>query len=176
MSAILIVLNVTENLALHSESPSLFFYSYCTKTPFDLRLRKELVVMKLAILCICPSIILELVVHIAIFVKQTKIESRATVFEIRDGRLVSQQRHQRNVVSVVGHFAAFLVSIAQILGLFTGFYFLSISDETAVMLRDLTAFFIPSYVFCIYPLIETLLSQNLRDSFITMSWRPVIFQ
>ena len=82
---------------------------------------------------------------------------------------------QRNVVSVFGHFAAFLMSIAQILGLFTGFYFLSISDETAVVMRDLTAFFIPSYVFCVYPLIETLLSENLRESFVTMSWRPVVF-
>ena len=83
---------------------------------------------------------------------------------------------QRNVVSVFGHFAAFLMSIAQILGLFTGFYFLSISDETAVVMRDLTAFFIPSYVFCVYPLMETLLSENLRESFARMSWRPVVFQ
>ena len=94
VSALLMFLNVAENLVLHAERPSLFFYSYCAKTPFDSELLRELVVMKLAILCIFPSLFLELFVHVAIFVKQTKIESRATVFELRGGRLVSRQRHQ----------------------------------------------------------------------------------
>ena len=95
---------------------------------------------------------------------------------MRGGRLVSRQRHQRNVVSVFGHFVNFVFSLVQSLGLFTGFYFLSGSDETAAMIRDLTAFFIPSYLFCVCPLIETLLSENLRESLLTISWRPIIFQ
>ena len=175
VAAILNALNVTENFVLHTESPFLSFYSYCAKTPFHSQHVKDLVIMKLIILIISLSLFLELLAYIAIFIKQTKIESQATVYEVRGGRLVSRQRHQRNVVSVFGHFVNFIISIIQSLGLFTGFYFLSGSDETAAMIRDLTAFFIPSYLFCIYPVIEMLLSENLRESLLSMSWWPIIF-
>ena len=36
--------------------------------------------------------------HLSILVKQTRIESRATVYIVKNDRLVSRMRHQRNVI------------------------------------------------------------------------------
>ena len=36
--------------------------------------------------------------HLCILVKQTRIESRATVYIVKNDRLVSRMRHQRNVI------------------------------------------------------------------------------
>ena len=165
-----------ENWAKHSQSPVLAFYSYCSKTTFEPEIAREMLFMKVETVWFTVSFFLEFVTHISIFIKQTEIESRATVFELRGGRLVSKQRHQRNIVSMIGHFVQCLLNIVLKIGLFTGFNFLSLDDKTSTMIRDLTAFFIPSYFFCIYPVIETFLSENLRGSLFMVSWRPRVFQ
>ena len=54
----------------------------------------DLVMLNLFMWCIVPSLVAELCVHVAVLVKQTRIESRATVYVVKNNVLVSRQRHQ----------------------------------------------------------------------------------
>ena len=94
---------------------------------------------------------------------------RATVFEVRDNQLVpNHQRHQRNVVSALGHFLSFATCMVQ-LGLWIpAYYFLS--DGPLMNLRSLNTFLMPSFNFCVYPLIQTLFSENVRNSLFSLNW------
>ena len=163
LSAILIVLQIGENFVRFSDRPVLFYYSYCAKTPFPAEVVGDLAVFKLMMLCTVPVLIGEMCCHIAIFAKQWQIESRATVYVIKNNRLVSRQRHHRNVVSATGHVVSFVVSIAETTLLIKAFYFLSDSEETFVMIRNINMFLIPSIYFVVYPFIQTIFSDTLRD-------------
>ena len=164
LSAILIVLQIGENFVRFSDRPVLFYYSYCAKTPFPAEVVGDLAVFKLMMLCTVPVLIGEMCCHIAIFAKQWQIEARATVYVIKNNRLVSRQRHHRNVVSATGHVVSFVVSIAETTLLIKAFYFLSDSEETFVMIRNINMFLIPSIYFVVYPFIQTIFSDTLRDS------------
>ena len=97
-------------------------------------------------------------------VKQTRIESRATVHEVKDNRLVSRQRHQRNVISAFGHFASFLLNLTNTLLMIPNFY-----GQEGNNLHVLFAFFVPSFNFFLTPLIETVCTESLRQSLFAMS-------
>ena len=49
--------------------------------------------------CMMLSLFAELCVHVAIFVKKTKIETRAEVYEIRGERIISRQAHSVEPIS-----------------------------------------------------------------------------
>ena len=95
LSAVLIGLQIGENFVRFSDSPVLFYYSFCAKTTFPMKDIDDLVVFKLLMLCTIPVLIGEMCCHIAILVKQWQIESKATVYIIKNNRRVSRQRHRR---------------------------------------------------------------------------------
>ena len=65
-------------------------YSYCSKTPYLTEIFSDQLFPKLSMGCMMLSLFAELCVHMAIFVKKTKIENRAEVFEINGTRIVSR--------------------------------------------------------------------------------------
>ena len=76
-------------------------------------------------------------------------------------------RHIRNVVSALGHFASFLVSMAHLL-LIPALYLLSYTENASgapLAVCQLVAFFFPSINFLVYPFIETMFLENLRNNF-----------
>ena len=84
-------------------------------------------------------------------------------------------RHLRNVVSALGHFASFIVSMAHLL-LIPTIYLLSGGggeDVSGPMeICQLIAFFFPSINLLVYPFIETIFSENLRNNFVELiRWR-----
>ena len=101
------------------------------------------------------------------YLLSSQIESRAQVFEIRGNRLVGRMRHQRNVVSVLGHFVTFAVSISTHIFLMSGLYLVSDNDELK-RLQNLFYFCLTCIIFCVNPLIETMFSDTLRDSLFKM--------
>ena len=70
----------------------------------------------------------------------------------------------RNVVSWSGHLVSFMVSIAETTLLIKAFYFLSDSEETFIVMRNVNMFLIPSIYFVVYPFIQTIFSDTLRGS------------
>ena len=79
-------------------------------------------------------------------------------------------RHIRNVVSALGHFASFLVSMAHLL-LIPTLYFLSHTENASgapMAICQFIAFFFPSINFLVYPFIETVFSENLRNNFLEL--------
>ena len=112
------------------------------------------------------SLIAESCCQILIYVKKITIESRAQVFEMRGNQLVSHMRHQRNVVSIWGHFLTFSVILGRYMVFVTAFYL--VTDETMlVTIQGLFFFMEPCIVFFLCPLIETVTSSTLRDSLFT---------
>ena len=98
--------------------------------------------------------------HCSYIELNSRIEARATVYEVmKDNRLVSRQRHQRNVISAFGHFASFLLNLANNLLMIPAGY----GSERGTYFA-LFAFFIPSTNFFLTPLIETACSESLRRS------------
>ena len=76
---------------------SKILYSYCAGTDFYPSLSNDLVMFKVFAACTVPSLVAEMLIHVAIFVKQREIEKRANVYEIRGDQLVARQRHQGSV-------------------------------------------------------------------------------
>ena len=74
--------------------------------------------------------------------------------------------------SAIGHFASFVVSCSETTLLYLALYFFPVTEETLLVFQNLITFFFPSMNFVIYPLIETLCSQNLRDTLLQWRWRP----
>ena len=136
----------------------MFGFSYCAKTPFPTHLSDELKVFSLYLCISFPCLVAELCTHIVILVKQTRIEARATVYEVKNNQLISRQRHQRNVVSAFVHFVVFLLNLAYNLLMIPAGYN---SERNAY---SLIVFCIPSYNFFIIPFIETMCAENLRKS------------
>ena len=136
-----------------------FGSSYCAKTPLPTHLSDELYVLSVYLCISIPCLVAELCTHIVILVKQTRIEARATVYEVKkNNQLVSRQRHQRNVVSAFGHFVSFLLNLAHILLMIPAGYDLERNYYA------LFAFFTPSFNFFLAPLIETVCTESLRKS------------
>ena len=66
---------------------NLSYISYCALAPFTTEDMTQLVTFKVAWLgCFIPSLVIELCVYVAIFVKQRAVESRATEVIIKNNR------------------------------------------------------------------------------------------
>ena len=107
--------------------------------------------------------------YAAIFIKQLILEAQSNVHIERNIQVVSRGRHQRNVISAIGHFVSFIVSCSETTLLYLALYFFPVTEKTLVTLQNLITFFFPCMNFVIYPLIETMCSQNLRDTL--LQWR-----
>ena len=164
LSGILTTLHIIEGYFRFPDNPMIFFYSFCKKTSFPSDMINEIIVFKIYVtIFMIPSLIAEMCSHITILVKQTRIENKATVYMVKNGRRISRQRHHRNVVSAVGHFLSFVLNLFEtFLHINALFFFFDM--ETVTIIRNLNFFFLPSIKFAIYPLVETLFSETLRDS------------
>ena len=107
--------------------------------------------------------------YAAIFVKQLILEAQSNVHIERNIQVVSRGRHQRNVISAMGHFVSFVVSCSETTLLYLALYFFPVTKKTLVTLQNLITFFFPCMNFVLYPLIETMCSQNLRDTLLQWS-------
>ena len=163
LGAIISTILLFENSA--QDNSFAFFFSYCRKTSFVPEMFSKLIVPNSLMLMTTVSMICESLAHILIFSKKTSIESRAQVYEIRGNRLVCEMRHQRNVVSVLGHFFSFSISLIQVIILAVGIYTL---EESILTVAKLMAFHLPCIKFFVHPLIETLSTHNLRQSMLSM--------
>ena len=76
-------------------------------------------------------------------------------------------RHQRNVVSALGHFLTFTVCITLHMLTMYGFVIFP-GNVMSIETRSWWFFVAPCIHFCVCPLIETLSSKTLRDSL--LSW------
>ena len=92
LASLLTTCTMAENFVFNSDKPMLFFYSYCSKTPYDTDIFSNQIVPTLSMCCMMLSLFAELCVHMAIFIKKTKIETRAEVYEFRGARIVSRYR------------------------------------------------------------------------------------
>ena len=155
--------HMVENIVY--EKSYLFHYSYCGKTEFSPEIVYNLFITNSCMCLTTLSIFSEFLAHIWILVMQTNIESRAQVYEIRGNRLVCQMRNQRNVVSALGHFLSFAVSITQRIIFTVALY--AIEDDTVVMLARLLMFLLPCINFFVHPFIETMSTYNLHHSLFT---------
>ena len=165
LSGSFITLHMFESFVVYYDNPMLFYCSFCAKSPFPPELVDDVVIFKIfLILFITPSLIAEMCTHVAVFVKQTRIENRATVYIVKNDQRVSRQRHHRNVISAAGHFASFAVSMVETFLLIHAFYFMADMEKVKVV-RNVNMFLIPSINFFLYPLIETVFSESLRESF-----------
>ena len=164
-------LHMLENILYDNDY--LFHYSYCGKTSFAPKIVYNLIIGNICMILTTLSITGELIAHMFIYVRQTKIENRAQVYEIRGNHLVCQMRHQRNVISALGHFFSFAVSMTQrIIFAISLYYF---EDDTIVVLARLSFFLLPCINFCVHPLIETISSHDLRGSIFTCLFCLLIF-
>ena len=108
------------------------------------------------------SLIAELCCHIVIYKKKTNIESRAQVYEVRGNKIVSQMRHQRNVVSILGHFLTFSIIFGHYI-IFASAYFI-VPETLLLRIQCILHFLDPCLIFFLCPLIETMSSGTLRDN------------
>ena len=108
-----------------------------------------------------PDLVLYLVWRSKIFVSVATLAKAHDTAEIR--------RHLRNVVSALGHFASFIVSMAHLL-LIPAIYLLIDGENVSgpLAMCRLIAFLFPSINFFVYPFIETMFSENLRTNFIQL--------
>ena len=161
LSGLIITLHIIENLVLLSNNPMLFHYSFCKKTPFSSDLFVNVNIMKIFMaIVMIPSMIVEMCFHIAVLVKQTRIENNASVYIVKNDQRVSRHRHQRNVISAMGHFLSFALRMLEVSLMIHTSFFIDFPIHWT-----LNMFFIPSINFFIYPFIETLFSDNLRGGF-----------
>ena len=164
LGGIFTTLHMVENIVY--DKSYLFHYSYCGKTLFSQEIVYTLFITNSCACLTTISIFSEFLAHIWILVKQTNIESRAQVYEIRGNRLVCQQRHQRNVVSAFGHFFSFAVSMTQRLIFSIAIY--SNEEDTVVILARVSFFLLPCINFFVHPFIETMSTHNLRESLFSL--------
>ena len=165
LSGLLTSLHILEGLVFYSDSPLLFFYRFCRKTSFPSdKINEKAQVFKVHVtLFMVPSLLGELCCHIAALYKQTRIENKATVYLVKNNQLVTRHRHHRNVISLAGHCLSFALNLLETFLHINALYFL-FDFETVTMIRNLNFFFIPSIIFTVHPLIETLFSETLREN------------
>ena len=165
ITALILALHTGENLILHGDHPLMFYFSYCAKTPFPFPLLKDMIMFSFYVTIVTiMSLVTILLIYIFIFIKLSQLQSSATLYfvsPVPDTRF----RHQRNVVSAKGHFISFLVTLfATTLILASAFgivYNLDLSNKSIV---ELGVFLLPSVSFVVNPLVETMFSDNLRES------------
>ena len=174
LSAALVIFLLAENILFHYDEHLFFHYRYCSNMPIsfkDMSKFGDLFTCRLFTFLSVLSLITELYCHILIYKKKTIIESRAQgeqVYEIRGSQLVSRMRHQRNVVSILGHTLTFSVIFGRNLVFVTTYYL--VTDETLLLrMHSIMQFMDPCIVFCICPFIENLSSSTLRDSLFSFS-------
>ena len=169
LSVKLVIFLSAENILFHYEDYMCFHYRYCANMPMPVSFLSKipnLFTIKIATFLGVFSLLAELCCQILIYVKKTKIESRAQVYEMRGNQLVSHMRHQRNVVSILGHSLTFSVIFGRYLVFVTTYYI--VTDKTLLInIQGLFFFMDPCLVFFICPLIETVTSSTLRDSLFT---------
>ena len=168
MTCIACTIQQCEGLYRSPDAPLLIFHSYCAKTAFPIeRVMNELIFAKVYGLITILSRVAELVIYIVIFMRQTEIESRASIACIKGDEPVSVRRHQRNVVSVMGHFVSFLLGMVHLL--LPPIIYLCVGESGGpglIMMSDFIIFIFPSMNILVYPLVEILFSENLRMNFI----------
>ena len=152
--------HMVENIVY--DNSYLFHYSYCGKTSFSPEIVYNLFITNSCMVLTTISIFSEFLTHIWILVKQTSIEAKAQVYEIRGNQLVCQMRHQRNVASALGHFFSFTVSVTQRIIFTISLY--ALKDDTVVLLARISFFLLPCINFLVHPFIETMSTHNLRQS------------
>ena len=152
--------HMVENIVY--DNSYLFHYSYCGKTSFTPEIVYNLFITNSCMFLTTMSIFSEFFTHIWILVKQTSIEAKAQVYEIRGNQLVCQMRHQRNVVSALGHFFSFTVSVTQRIIFTISLY--ALKDDTVILLARISFFLLPCINFFVHPFIETMSTHNLRQS------------
>ena len=165
MAGLLVTFYLAENI-LHAVyfGEGLFLHgNYCSNKPFSMTAHSALISLRVAISVAMISLIVEFFCQVAIFVKRTKIELKAEVYEVRGQVIVSRMRHQRNVVNVLGHLLTFLLHFGQHLSMAIGVYLFT--DGSLLEKIQCSFFFlVPCIYFVNYPLIETLSSDNLRET------------
>ena len=145
----------------------LFHKSYCANEPFSITGHSAMISLNAGISLAMISLSLELFCQLAIFVKRTKIELKAEVYEVRGQVIVSRMRHQRNVVNVLGHLLTFLLHFGQHL-YFAICMHLHTDGSLFELIQCSFFFLVPCVYFVVYPLIETLSSDNLRKSLFSL--------
>ena len=147
----------------------LFYHeNYCANKPFSLTDAGALISTRVGISVVMISLFLELFCQLAIFVKRTKIELKAEVYEIRGQVVVSRMRHQRNVVNVLGHLLTFILQFGQHISLAIGVILITDGSQFE-KIQSSFFFLVPCIYFVVYPLIETLSSDNLRETLFSFS-------
>ena len=165
ITALILALHTGENIILHGDHPLMFYFSYCAKTPFPFPVLKNMVMLSFYVsVSAILSLVTILLIYIFIFFKLYQLQSSATLhFEFPAP--ATRFRHQRHVVSAKGHFLSFLVTLfatTLILALAYGIvYNLDSSNKNVV---ELSIFLLPSVGFVVNPLVETMFSDNLRES------------
>ena len=118
----------------------MFFYSYCGKTPFHADVVNESIIfLAFGLECI-TCLVSGMACHLIILFKQTRIESAAGVYMLKNNRVVSSRRHQRNIVSFMGHFVSFILTILQFALLLNTYYFFVEDVEILATMRTLVFF------------------------------------
>ena len=77
----------------------------------------------------------------------------------------------------MGHFVSFILTILQFALLLNTFYFFVEDVEILATMRTLVFFFVPATEFLIHPMVETIFSEKLRETFNFSSiwWGDTIF-
>ena len=165
-SGILVTFHLAETLFFNYEDYLFFYYRYCSNMNFStLESAKfsKLIAVKLTVCLSVLSLIAELCCHIVIYKKKTNIESRAQVYEIRGNQLVSQMRHQRNVVSILGHFLTFSIILGRYI-IFASTLYIGTDETLLIRIESLVHFLDPCVIFFLCPFIETVSSGTLREN------------
>ena len=134
LSAVLVTFLFAENISFHYDEDMFYHYRFCSNLPIsftDISKFADLFTCQIFTCLSVFSLFAELCCHILIYEKKTRIESRAQVYEIRGNQLVSQMRHQRNMVSIFGHLLTFSVMLGRNLVFVITFYI--VTDETQLL-------------------------------------------
>ena len=168
ISGILVTFHLVESLSFYHDDYLLFYYRYCSNINFSLLEMSTFSVTIKIVTCLSVlSLTAELCCHIVIYKKKTNIESRAQVYEVRGYQLVSQMRHQRNMVSIFGHFLTFSVILGRNIAFVIIVYI--VTDVTLLLrMQSLLIFLDPCIVFGVCPFIETMSSSSLRNSLFSL--------
>ena len=165
ISGLLITFHLLETFFFNYDDYLFFHYRYCSNMNYStLEASKmtDLITVKIFSCMGVLSLIAELCCHIVIYRKKTNIESRAQVYEVRGNQIVSQMRHQRNVVSILGHFLTFSIIFGHYI-IFASAYFI-VPETLLLRIQCILHFLDPCLIFFLCPLIETMSSGTLRDN------------
>ena len=165
ITALVLALHTGENILLHRDHPLMFHYSYCSKSPFPYPVLKDMVMLSVYVTILAKlSLITILLIYIFIFFKLNQLQTEVTLHVVLPAP-VTRFRHQRNVISAKAHFLSFLVTLAVTTLILASSYGVIYNSDTGNKnIVELSIFFLPSVIFVVNPLIETMFSENLRDS------------